>query len=664
MKFSLEEKLKLLSLKDWHTTYDANGKLPEISMYDGPCGIRWSAIQDNTDGSIHCYPAPHVVTNSWDKEIARRTGMAIASDCIDNNIDVNLAPGINIKRTPVCGRNYEYFSEDPYLTSEIAGEYIEGCQSMGVASCLKHFCCNNREWDRLSQGSDVDYRTLREIYAKAFEIIIKKHYPQTMMTAYNPVNGINCSENEYVVKGILRNKLGYDGVILSDWDAVHDVGYAVKASIDIVCGFEQNTVELREKALNDGIITEEELDKAVERIVKLTEYVLESRKHRQPLKKEERTKIAIDGARAGMVLLKNEGNVLPIKKGCSIALLGNAVNKPFYTGGGCAGTWLTSGPKDLKTCLEEIYPDSVKYKYELIGHSGFTSSYVRTAYVKNAMDVAYDSDYTVLVVGNDKLVETEALDRSSIKLDPMIETAILSIAESAQNLIVVLETGSVVDVSNWIDKVPAVLYAGYAGEGINVAIAEILTGKTNPSGRLSETFIKTIDDCYAPLIPENPCVEHYSEGVLVGYRYYDTKKIPVAFPFGYGLSYSTFEYSDFRCERISNTDFKVFVTVKNTSMVDGADVVQLYVKNVEKRVVRPEKELRRFEKVFLKSGESKTIEFSVNKDCFEYFNVCYDNWHFDGGRYEILICRNVSEIVFTEKVKIEDSVKVRKKVMY
>lgn len=666
MELSHEEKLNLLTLKDWHTSYGANGKLPEMIMYDGPCGVRRKTPEESCDGTVHCYPAPHVMANSWDKEVAFNVGQAMASDCIDNEIDVNLSPGINIKRTPACGRNFEYFSEDPYLTAELAGEQIHGVQSLGVASSLKHFCCNNREWDRLSQTSEVDLRTLREIYTKATELILKKYPPKTIMCAYNPINGINCAENKFILDEILRKQLGYDGVIISDWDAVHDPGMALKATLDIVCTFETDTIELRRKSLENGIITQEEIDAAADRIVKLCEFVSESRKTRKSMEKEKRAEIAIDGARKGIVLLKNENNVLPIPKGKKISLLGDAVDFPYYTGGGSGGTFIKEGVKGLKECLNEIYPDCVQSKFRLLGHTGMVAgsfSNVRTTYVRNAMNVAYDSDYTVLVVGNSPNDESESFDRTTIKLHPHIEKAILSLAEMTDKLVVVIETGSAIDVSNWIDKVNAVIFAGFAGEGVNTALAEILTGKTNPSGRLSETFPLSEKDLPCPIVSENPLVDRYTEGVFVGYRHYDTKKIPVAFPFGYGLSYSKFEYSDFKCEKLGNTDYKVSLMVKNISEVDGGDVVQLYVRNIDMMVERPNKELRRFEKVYLKAGESRKIEFSVNKDCFEYFNVCYNAWHVDKGRYEIQICRDSSTVEFREKVLIEDNT-IRDKILY
>ena len=665
MKLTLEEKLNLLSLKDWYTSYGANGKLPEIIMYDGPCGVRRSVEEDSSDGTIHCYPSPHVVANSWDKNVAYNVGRALASDCIDNDIDVNLSPAVNIKRTPVCGRNFEYFSEDPYLTAELAGEQINGCQSMGVASSLKHFCCNNREWDRLSQTSEVDLRTLREIYTKAFELIIKKYPPKTIMCSYNPINGINCAENKYILDEILRKQLGYDGVVISDWDAVHDPGRALKATLDIVCTFEKDTVDLRKKSLEKGVISQEDIDKSVERIVKLCDFVIESRKKRKSLEKAERINIAIDGARKGIVLLKNENNVLPIPKGKSIALLGDAVDKPYYVGGGSAGTQLSEGVKGLKECIEEIYPNNVKVKFRLLGHTGMLlkASDVRTTYVKNALDVAYDNDYTVLVVGNSENIESESFDRSSLKLAPTIEKAILDLAEMTDKLIVVIEAGSAIDVSNWIDNVNGVIFAGFAGEGVNTALAEILTGRVNPSGRLSETFPRSENDLNCPIISKNPFVDRYSEGVMVGYRYYDTNNVPVAFPFGYGLSYSKFEYGNFKCEKISNMKYMVSLDVTNVSSVDGADVVQLYVKNVDMKVERPNKELRRFEKVFVKARQTINVKFDVDKDCFEYFNVCYNNWHVDEGRYEILICRDVNTVVFCEKVQIVDN-DLRVKVLY
>ncbi len=652
-KLSLDEQMRLLVLKDNFSTTDLDGKCETIVMCDGPSGIRKGLVEETKDGGLHCYPSAHVLANSWDREIVYKVGEAIASDCIDHNVDIILGPGVNIKRTPLCGRNFEYYSEDPYLAGELAAEYIKGCQDRGIGTALKHFCVNNREHDRCYQVSEVDLRTLREIYTRAFEIIINKVRPYTIMGSYNPVNGINVSENEWLLKGILRGELHYDGVIISDWGAVKNRAQALRASLDIMCSYEKRAFTELSQGLEEGIISQKDVDESVGRIGKLQTRVKEGKKLRKALSNEERYNLALEGAEKGCVLLKNEGNILPIKEK-KVCFLGELVHKPDYVGGGSAEVILDTPFKGIEEYVKEISPETeVDYKW-LYTHTNCTQRIagIRTVNVKEALTAAYDSDVTVLVVGTTMNDETESIDRISIRLDERLENLILTVAEATDKLVVVVEAGSAIDMSPWIDKVSAVVYTGFAGEAINEAIANVLTGKTNPSGRLSETFPLCLEDTPIGKGCTNAYADRYSEGVMVGYRHYVTKNIPVLFPFGYGLSYSEFKYSDFTLEKTDERKYVVGFDVQNVSKIDGGEVCQLYVDNIDMQVERPKRELRRFEKVYLRAGEKKRVLFEVTEDCFAYFNTCYNCWHVDKDRYEIVVAKDANTAVHKWKVKL------------
>ncbi len=652
-ELTVDEQLKLLVLKGTFNTHDLDGKCPEIVMSDGPCGIRKGLVEESENGKLHCYPSPHVLANSWDREIVYKVGEAIASDCIDNEIDIILGPGINIKRTPLCGRNFEYYSEDPYLTGELATEYIKGCQDRGIGTSLKHFCANNREFDRVNQTSEVDLRTLREIYTKAFEIVIQKVQPFTIMGSYNAVNGINASENEWLLRGILREELHYDGVIISDWGAVRNRAEALKASLDIMCAYEERGITELKEGLKNGVISEKDVLDSVRRIENLQELITQGKKRRKALSEEERYRVALEGAEKGCVLLKNEGNILPIK-GKKIALLGELVQKPDYVGGGAAEVLFEKPFKGVDEYIKELAPDAeVEYKC-LYSHTNCTMRIagIRVMNLKGAMALAYDSDVTVLFVGDSINQETESFDRASMRLDERLETVILNIAERTDKLVVVVEAGSAIDMSAWVDKVQAIVYTGFAGEAINEAVANILMGKVNPSGRLSETFPLCIEDTPIGKGCTNAYVDRYKEGVMVGYRHYVTNNIPVLFPFGYGLSYAEFTYDNFSVEKTGARSYTISFDVQNVSEVDGAEVCQLYVDNIDMQVERPNRELRRFTKINLKASEKKRVTFEVGEDCFAYFNVCYNRWHTDKGRYELLIAKDVNTPIFCERIKV------------
>ncbi len=649
---NIDEKLQLLVAEDDFTTNSCNGKVKKLTLSDGPCGLRRGTVENPKGEPSICYPSPGVLASSWDKNLSKKVGEAIASDCIDANVDIILAPGVNVKRTPLCGRNFEYFSEDPYLAAELAAEYVLGCQSLGIGACVKHFCANNREWDRLHQFSEVDYRTLREIYTKAFELILKKVQPYVIMSSYNGLNGINVSENKWALDCLLRQKLGFNGAIVSDWDAVHDRSQAVKASLDIQFPYEKKGLENLREGFKSGRVSQAEIEKCVDRVIELIQKIDNNREKRKALSLEERKTIAVKGAEGGIVLLKNDG-VLPIKGG-KIGLVGEQCYRPICVGGGSAETSLKEYPVSLVDELKERLPSAeINWTWTFSHSSCITNpALVRTVGLKDAVRLAYDSDVTIVTAANSSIIECESYDRSSIKLQPEIEKIIIELGKVTDKLVVVLETGSAIDMTAWQNSAAAIIYAGFAGQGVNEALANIITGRVTPSGRLAESFPVCLEDTPTKECSFNPWVDRYGEGCLVGYRWYNSKGIKPAFPFGFGLSYAEFKYGDFSVEKLENTEYRIKFTVENVSEFDGAEVAQLYVKNVDMYVERPERELRRFEKVFLKAGEKKEVIFLTDSDCFEYFNVCYDDWHVDGGRYEIIIGRNAEQAEFIHKIKI------------
>lgn len=648
MKYSLkdltlEEKMRLLCGKDhWHI-YDANGKLPVMHLSDGPNGLR--KIDENRKTvKTTAMPNISVLANAWNKDLAFLDGATIADDCIDENVDVLLAPGVNIKRTPYNGRNFEYFSEDPYLAGQLARKYIEGVQSKGIGVSLKHYLCNNSETDRLQINSDVDERTLREIYLPAFEEAVKAK-PTTVMCSYNMINGIYAAENKKYLKDILRDKFGFDGVIVSDWEAYRSAYRSVKASLDLVMPYDEKHYEQLKAAYEKGLVTEKEIDECAGRIIDLINYCKNSEK-KVSTTKEQRHENAVEIAREGIVLLKNEG-ILPLKKG-KISVCGTYAQTPEIGGGGSAYAETEFKQENLASLLQEHLGTQAEVKYcsDFILYNNHFSRRL-----KAAMQDAYESDIAVVAVGRDKTYESESIDMPTTKLPFETESAIVNIAKNNPDTVVLLYAGSAVDMSNWIDLVKGVVYVGYAGEGVNQALAEILCGKTVPSGKLNESFALFEEDAIKN--DYDGFTLKYDEGVFVGYRRFEKYGLPLLFPFGHGLSYASFEYSDIELTKNGDTDFTVSYTIKNTSSVDAKEISEVYVKDVHSTVARPEKELKGFSKDLIKAGESKRISVDLNRRSFAYYSVALDDWRVENGWFEILVGASSQDIRLTKKIKIE-----------
>lgn len=644
---TLEEKLSLLIGKDNWRVYDANGKLKEVFLSDGPSGLRKIKKTDEWGGTSYTIPATAMptlstVANTWNLDLAKLDGSTIADDCIENDADVLLAPGVNIKRTPLNGRNFEYVSEDPLLSGEIGKAFIEGVQQKGIGTSLKHYLANNREFDRCFQSSEIDERTLREIYLRPFEIA-RQAKPWTVMSSYNPVNGVYASENKYFLKDVLRDELGFDGLIMSDWGARLNPIRALKATLDLRMPFEEGYIEKLKDAYDKGLITDEEIDFCVNNVLRLIEKTQNDNK-KVTFTKEERHQNAIKIAEEGIVLLKNEDNILPIKSG-KVAVCGNQGITPNLGGGGSALVKTDFKQDYLSNYLNEIGGATYSWaKNHIISEMSF--AHKPDAYIK-----AYENDKVIICVSGE--YEREGQDRTTIKLSSYLEQTIIELAEINPNVIVCLYSGSAIDMSAWVDKVKAVVWVGYAGEGVNQALANIITGKVIPSGKLAETIPTSIENTYCGAEGGRKGVELYNDGVFVGYRFYESYGVPVEFSFGHGLSYADFTYSNLRLEKLTETDYIVSYDITNNSNFDAKEISQVYVKDVISMVARPEKELKAFSKDLIPANSTVTVSVKLDSRAFAYYNTCKKDWHVENGWFEILVGASSSDIKLKEKIRIK-----------
>lgn len=638
---TLEEKMQLLIGRNGWQLSNANGKLPDVFLADGPNGLRMHDLTSPTRETKKATAMPNIslLCNTWDPELAFLDGATIGDECLENGADVLLAPGVNMKRTPLCGRNFEYFSEDPFLAGTMAKAYIEGVQSKGIGTSLKHFCANNSEYDRLYQSSEVDERTLREIYLPAFEIAVQAK-PWTVMCSYNLINGVWASENKWLLNDILRNEFGFDGLIVSDWDATHSQYKATKASLDLTMPHRPEHYENLKEAYEKGWITEAEIDACVERVLALMEKVTESKKE-VTTTKEERHQNAVKIAKEGMVLLKNEDGMLPLTSG-NILISGTLKGVTPFGGGGSAFVQSDFKEQPIANLLSERLGDKAKFTTARTYGSVKLPSDV--ANLRATYESAYKADKVLLFVGTNSAVEAEGFDRFRLRLSVEQEDLILNTAKVNENVIVVLFAGSAVDMSPWIDKVKAVLFAGYAGEGGQEAVADLLTGIACPCGKLTETFPICLEDTPCGAYRGDGFVDSYQEGLFIGYRWYDKKQKEVLFPFGHGLSYANFDYSDLAIDKLGETDYEISYTITNTSSVPAKEISQVYVKDVFAMVVRPEKELKGYAKDLILPGESKRMKVRLNKRSFAYYSVPRKDWLVENGDFEILVGASSKDI--------------------
>lgn len=634
----IKEKIKLIIARDCWTNNNLNGELYTFNVSDGPCGLRH--VKDSSlgwgEGTIPAisYPAIHVLAQTWNPELSRKMGNALANDCIENDVDILLAPGVNIKRIPTCGRNFEYFSEDPYIAGVMAREYIDGVQEKHVGTSLKHFCCNNAEYSRKWSSSEIDERTLRELYLRQFQIACQAK-PWTVMCSYNLVNGVRMSEHAKLYK-VLREEFGFDGTIISDWGAVKDIVASLDAGLDLTFPYEENLFNDLFTAYDEGRLPLDKLEESVTRIIALAKKCEEEKKLRTiDMTEEEREAVALDIAEQGIVLLKNEGEMLPLEKSESILVTGAAANN-LYCGGGSSEVKLRAPFTKLQDALSKYF-DNVTYAESTTWSRGHSCD---IGNLRAAVKAARQADVTVICVGDNNNCESESFDRQHISLAKEEIDTIKEVSKAAAYTVVVVYAGSAIETESWIDYADAVIYAGYAGEYVNTAVAKILCGKVNPSGKLTETFPLSLDDVPAMHAYRDAACVRYTEGLDVGYRFFATHNVPVAFPFGYGLSYAEFQYDDLRITG-SGRNFKVGFSVKNTSNVDGATVAQIYVSELDKLVYRPIKELKAFKKVFLKAGQKVTVEVELDESAFAYYSTATDGWKVDSGLFEIQVCSDV-----------------------
>lgn len=642
-----EEKLRLVMAKDWWQTDDLGGKIGKVKVSDGPVGLRCLAVTDSwANDSIYpsvAYPCYQMLSQTWNLSMAHKMGRAIADDCVEHDVDVLLGPGVNIKRTPLCGRNFEYYSEDPYVAGMFGKSFIEGVQAGHVGTSLKHYCCNNREYSRYWLSSEVDDRTLREIYLKPFEIATQAN-PWTVMTSYNLVNGVRMSANKKL-NNLLRDEFGFEGVIVSDWEAVQDPLDTLHAGLDLEFPHNDKHAEEMEKHLAEGKVDLECLDKSSARIVALAEKAEEARKLRKvQYDMEERIAIAQEIEEEGIVLLKNNG-VLPINGG-KIYVTGAPAHL-YYHGGGSSAVIPNRPFVPLDEALRNIGCDA--FYSESIGK--IYGAIVSMGNIRQACVHSDESDVTILTVGTGAGAEVEETDRPTIKLSPQELDALKFLRAHSKKLIVVVYAGSAVDLSEFDELADAVVLAGFGGQNVSQAVANVLVGKVNPSGRLTETYAYSLDDIPSEQTYRDEAVMVYEEGLNVGYRHFETNEVDVLYPFGYGLSYSDFQYSDLKVE-VYETHVEVRVQVENVSDVDGKEVIQLYVNEVNPVVYRPVRELKAFDKVYVKAHEKKEVIFELKDDAFAYYSTALDRWTVKSGMFMIQIGKNAHDIVLEQKISL------------
>lgn len=652
-KMTLEEKIKLLT---YDSLLDTKGfeeyGIPAIEMADGPCGIH--SLHGKADkiegGGAVMFPSPAVVSWSWNKDLARREGEAIASEANNQDVDVALTPGVNIKRSPLCGRNFEYISEDPVVSGEMGAAMINGIQSKGVAACIKHFAANNQETDRGTISSEIDERTLREIYLKPFEIAVKKSKPMSIMAAYNRLNGIYCSQNKWLLNDVLREEWGFDGAVISDWGAVHDDVACFASGLDMKMPRGEDLYENLKKGLEEGKITEEQIDKAAENMIKLAVKV--KGREKDEYDRAAHHKLAGEIVRESVILMKNEDKILPIdkKKVKKLAVIGRLAEEPTVMGGGSSGQYCTSrsaieAPLDY---IKEYAGEEIEVVYEPCYQAG--SPWTNTFPV-NAKKAATGADMVLMFIGDYNFgVEAECFDRQSIRYDGVLEFTIKNTARVCDNIVLVTQNSCVTVPTCLPKEVKAILHTGLYGEAGGSAVADILFGKVNPSGKTTETFMNKLTDRYD--FPGDGKKVVYNEGLEVGYRYYDKHPDEVWYPFGHGLSYTSFEYSDIKAAKAENGEVKVSFKLKNTGEVAGKEAVQLYVGKPDSFVSRPIKELKAFDKIALEPGEEKTVKFTLDRHSFEYYNICNRAWTLEEGVYNIMIGASSADIRLTASINL------------
>ena len=645
-KMTLEEKAALCTgASPWTTTPVERLDLPELTVSDGPHGVRRVADINNLIAAslpATCFPTASCMASTWDVDLIYAMGQALAEECIALNVDVVLGPGANMKRTPLGGRNFEYYSEDPFLAGQMAASFIDGVQSKGVGTSLKHFAANNQEFQRLSISSEMDERTLREIYLPAFETAVKKAKPWTVMCAYNKLNGTYCSENHRLLVDILKDEWGFEGFVVSDWGAVHDRVASLKGGLDLeMPGPKERRVKAVVETVRSGAMGESVLDESVRRILGIVFKAAETSKGGL-FDTAAHHALARRIAAEGMVLLKNNG-ILPLKEQQHIAVIGRAAEEAHFQGGGSSHINPTQVDNPFKELKKSAGETKLTYAEGYPAGTAFDQSLIDAA-VKNARS----ADVALLYLALPDSKESEGYDRPDLDLTPQQVALIKAVTAVQPMTVVILNNGAPVVMSEWIDGTAAVLEAWMMGQAGGGAIADVLYGKVNPCGRLAETYpLKLVDTPAHINFPGGNGEVCYGEGIFIGYRYYDAKEVPVQFSFGYGMSYTTFTYKNPKVSAASFRDvdgLTVSVDVTNAGKVTGKEVVQVYVHDHKSGLVRPSKELKGFAKVELQPGETKTVTLALDFRAFAYYHPAYQQWITEDGDFDILVGASSADI--------------------
>ena len=654
-KLTLEEKCALLSGAE---TFKTRGMpehgIPQIWLSDGPHGLRKQAGESdhlglNPSVPATCFPTASAVANSWDTALGEEIGAALGEEAAAQEVSVLLGPGLNMKRNPLCGRSFEYFSEDPYLAGKLAAGYIRGIQSKGVAACPKHFAVNSQETRRMASDSIVDERTLREIYLTGFEIAVKEGHPRSIMSSYNLVNGTYANENKHLLMEILRGEWGFDGAVITDWGGSNDHALGVKngSTLEMPAPGGDSVRELL-AAVESGKISESDIDA---RLSELLPLVFDTKAALDAAPREfdaaAHHALARRAAAESLVLLKNEGSLLPLAAGSKVAVIGDFAKNPRYQG---AGSSMVNS-----TQVDVLLDKLIDSELNVIGYQQGFDRHGKpdAALQKSACELATQADTVILCMGLDEIAESEGLDRSNLRLAQNQVDLLQAVAAVNPKIVVVLYSGSVVE-TPWLDNCQALLYAALGGQAGAGAVADALTGKVNPCGKLAETWPLTYADIpsAADFATRRKTVE-YREGLYIGYRYFTTAEKAVRFPFGYGMSYTTFAYSDMAADEQG-----VSLTVTNTGSVAGTEIVQLYIAKKNSELFRPAKELKGFARVTLAPGEKQRITITLDDKAFRFWNVKANRWEIEGGEYELLVGASVEDIRLCEKITVHGTATV------
>ena len=654
-KLTLEEKCAPLSGAE---TFKTRGMpehgIPQIWLSDGPHGLRKQAGESdhlglNPSVPATCFPTASAVANSWDAALGEEIGAALGEEAAAQEVSVVLGPGLNMKRNPLCGRSFEYFSEDPYLAGKLAAGYIRGIQSKGVAACPKHFAVNSQETRRMASDSIVDERTLREIYLTGFEIAVKEGHPRSIMSSYNLVNGTYANENKHLLMEILRGEWGFDGAVITDWGGSNDHALGVKngSTLEMPAPGGDSVRELL-AAVESGKISESDIDA---RLSELLPLVFDTKAALDAAPREfdaaAHHALARRAAAESLVLLKNEGALLPLAAGTKVAVIGDFAKNPRYQG---AGSSMVNS-----TQVDVLLDKLIDSELNVIGYQQGFDRHGKpdAALQRSACELATQADTVILCMGLDEIAESEGLDRSNLRLAQNQVDLLQAVAAVNPKIVVVLYSGSVVE-TPWLDNCQALLYAALGGQAGAGAVADALTGKVNPCGKLAETWPLAYADVpsAADFATRRKTVE-YREGLYIGYRYFTTAEKAVRFPFGYGMSYTTFAYSDMAADEQG-----VSLTVTNTGSVAGTEIVQLYVAKKNSELFRPAKELKGFARVTLAPGEKQRISIMLDDKAFRFWNVKANRWEIEGGEYELLVGASVEDIRLCEKISVQGTATV------